>query len=40
MRDSMTLNNYLQMKGYTCNTEQKVKRELVCTIIILAEQSH
>ena len=27
MRDSMTLNSYSEMKGYKCNTVQKVKKE-------------
>ena len=29
MRDSMTLNSYLEMKGYTCNTVQNVKKDWV-----------
>ena len=32
MRDSMTLNSYLEIKGYKCNTMEKVKREWVCII--------
>ena len=32
MRDSMTLNSNSKMKGYKCNTVQKVKKEWVCII--------
>ena len=32
MRDSMILNSYSEMKGYKCNTVQKVKKEWVCII--------
>ena len=32
MRDSMTLNSYLEIKGYKCNTMEKVKREWICII--------
>ena len=32
MRDSVTLNSYSEMKGYMCNTVQKVKKECVCII--------
>ena len=32
MRDSMTLNSNSKMKGYKCNTVQKVKKEWVYII--------
>ena len=28
MRDSMTLNSYSEMKGYKCNTVEKVKKRM------------
>ena len=39
MRDSMTLNSYLEMKKYKCNTVQKVKKEWVLSSL-LAKESH
>ena len=32
MRNSIKLNSYSEMKGYNCNTVQKVKKEQVCII--------
>ena len=32
MRYSMTLNSYSEVKGYKCNTVQKVIKEWVCII--------
>ena len=32
MRDGMTLDSYLEIKGYKCNNVQKVKIEWVCII--------
>ena len=32
MKDSITLDSYLEIKGYKCNIVQKVKIEWVCII--------
>ena len=39
MRDSMALNSYSEMKGYTCNTMQKAKKNGFVWSL-LAKQSH
>ena len=39
MRDSMTLNSYLEIKGYKCNTMEKVKENGFVSSL-LAKQSH
>ena len=39
MRDSMKLNSYPEMKGYKCNTVQKIKKNGFVSSL-LAKQSH
>ena len=39
MRDSITLNSYLEIKGYKCNIVLKVKIEWVCIITTSKEKS-
>ena len=40
MRDSMTLGSYSGMKGYKCNTVQKVKKKNGFVSSLLPKQSH